>query len=307
MERRTFVGAAVAGAIGTGGVMAAGAAGGVGVQPGTGPGSGPGRGNVPGGEWPASQRGFKHSVCRWCFGGMPLEELCVQAKGMGIASVELLNPDEWPVVAKHGMTCAVASFVKSNPIHKGFNRVEHHDAMVKELEERLPLVKAAGIPNQIVFSGNRAGLGDDEGLKNCAAGLKRITPLAEQLGVTIVMELLNSKVDHGDYQCDRTPWGVELVKRVGSPRFKLLYDIYHMQIMEGDVIRTITDHKDAIGHYHTAGNPGRNEIDESQELNYKAIARAIKETGFTGYMAQEFMPRRDAMASLRQAVEICSV
>ncbi len=255
----------------------------------------------------AAGAGFKHSVCRWCFGSMPLDDLCVQAKAMGIASVELLNPDEWPVAQKHGLTCAVASYVKANPIPKGLNRLEHHDAIVRELEERLPMVKAAGIPCQIVFSGNRAGQSDEEGLKNCAIGLKRLTPLAEQLGVTLVMELLNSKVDHGDYQCDRTPWGVELVKRVGSDRFKLLYDIYHMQIMEGDVIRTITDHAAFIGHYHTAGNPGRNEIDDSQELNYHAIAKAIKATGFTGYVAQEFMPRHDPMASLKQAIEICSV
>lgn len=250
---------------------------------------------------------IKHSVCRWCYGGMKLDDLCRAAAEMGIQSVELLNPDEWPVAQAHGLTCAVASFVKSNPIHKGFNRVEHHDAMVKELEERLPLVKAAGIPCQIVFSGNRAGMSDAEGLEHCVKGLKRLTPMAEDIGVTLVMELLNSKVDHKDYMCDRTPWGAELVKRVGSPRFKLLYDIYHMQIMEGDVIRTITDHIDAIGHFHTGGVPGRREIDLSQELNYKAICEAIVKKGYTGYLGQEFMPSRDAMTSLREAVAICDV
>ncbi len=250
---------------------------------------------------------IKQSVCRWCFGGTPLDELCVKAKAMGIQSVELLNEDEWPVVAKHGLVCAVASYVGSNPIGKGLNRVEHHDAIIKELEERLPKVKAAGIPNQIVFSGNRAGMDDREGLKNCAKGLKRITPLAEKLGVTIIMELLNSKVDHGDYMCDRTPWGVNLVNEVGSPRFKLLYDIYHMQIMEGDVIRTITDHSDAIAHYHTAGNPGRSNLDDTQELNYKAICTALAEKKYAGYLGQEFMPRGDAFAALRAAVELCDV
>jgi hydroxypyruvate isomerase len=295
MERRVFVAAAVVGAVGAAGVTASGA----GLQP--------GRENVPGGPWPQHERGFKHSVCRWCFGGMPLKDLCINARAMGISSVELLDPSDWATTAEHGLVCAVANSVKANPISKGFNRVEHHDEIIGQLEERLPMVKRAGIPNQIVFSGNRAGLSDQEGLRHCATGLKRIVPTAERLGVTIVMELLNSKIDHADYQCDRTAWGVELVKRVGSERFKLLYDIYHMQIMEGDVIRTITDHHEMIGHYHTAGNPGRHEIDENQELNYRAIARAIKATGFTGYVAQEFLPQRDAMESLRRAVEICSV
>ncbi len=250
---------------------------------------------------------LKQSVCRWCFGGMKLEDLATAAKGMGYQSIELLDPQDWPVVAKAGLTCAVGNMVRSNPIQKGFNRVENHDAIIKELEERLPLVKEAGIPNQICFSGNRAGLDDKEGLKNCAKGLKRITPLAEKLGVTIIMELLNSKRDHGDYQCDRTPWGVDLVNEVGSDRFKLLYDIYHMQIMEGDVIATIQKHHKAIGHYHTAGNPGRNEFDDTQELNYKGICSAIVATGFKGFLGQEFMPKRDGMTSLREAFEICDV
>jgi hydroxypyruvate isomerase len=192
-------------------------------------------------------------------------------------------------------------------IPRGFNRVAHHDEFVRESERLLPLIKAAGIPNMIVFSGNRDGLSDGEGARNCVAGLKRITPLAEQLGVTIIMELLNSKVDHKDYQCDRTAWGVEVVQGVGSARFKLLYDIYHMQIMEGDVIRTITDHMEHIAHFHTGGVPGRNEIDQGQELNYPAICRAIADAGFTGYVGQEFIPRRDAMASLREAAAICDV
>jgi hydroxypyruvate isomerase len=238
---------------------------------------------------------------------MPLADLCKAAVSMGIKSIELLGPDQWSTVKAHGLTCAVAAGLPSNPIPKGLNRLEHHDAIIKELEARLPLVKDAGLPMQIVFSGNRAGLSDEQGLANCTVGLKRITPLAEKLGVTIVMELLNSRVDHHDYQCDRTPWGVELVKRVGSKNFKLLYDIYHMQIMEGDVIRSIRDHHEHIGHYHTAGNPGRNEIDQSQELNYPAICRAIAATKFTGYVAQEFIPTRDPLTSLREAIALCDI
>jgi hydroxypyruvate isomerase len=248
---------------------------------------------------------LKQSVCRWCYGGMPLDELCRNAARIGLRSVELLGPDEWDEPGRHGLICALASNVPSNPIPKGFNRSEHHDAIVRELEERLPLVAAAGIPNQIVFSGNRAGASDADGLRACAAGLRRITPLAERLGVTLVMELLNSRVDHDDYQCDRTPWGVALVDEVASPRFKLLYDIYHMQIMEGDVIRTMTQHQDAIAHYHTGGNPGRREIDGTQELNYTAICRAIADSGFEGYVGQEFIPSKDPMTSLAEAARIC--
>lgn len=235
---------------------------------------------------------------------MPLGELCKNAKEIGLASVELLGPDEWPVAKSHGLTCAVATNVKSNPIPKGFNRVEHHDAIVKELEERLPLVAAAGLPSQIVFSGNRGGMADAEAIRNCAVGLKRITSLAEKLGVTLVMELLNSK-DHGDYHCDRTPWGVELVNAVGSDRFKLLYDIYHMQRMEGEIIETIQKNMAHIAHFHTGGVPGRAEIDQTQELNYPAICKAIADAGYTGYLGQEFIPRGDPMASLRRALELC--
>jgi hydroxypyruvate isomerase len=250
---------------------------------------------------------IKQSACRWCYGGMPLDDLCRNAAAIGLKSVELLHPEEWETTKKHGITCAVANSVKSNPIPKGFNRVELHDQIVKELETRLPLVKAAGIPNQICFSGNRDGMDDKTGLENCVKGVKRITPLAEQLGVTVIMELLNSRVDHHDYMCDRTPWGVELVKRVGSPRFKLLYDIYHMQIMEGDVIRTITENFEHIAHYHTGGVPGRHEIDNSQELNYTAVCKALAEKGYSGFLGQEFIPTRDPMTSLREAAAICDV
>jgi hydroxypyruvate isomerase len=248
---------------------------------------------------------LRQSVCRWCYGNTKLDDLCIAASAMGIQSVELLTEKEWDTPAKYGMACAIG--MGPTTIPSGFNRVENHDKFVAELERMLPIAKAAGIPQLIVFSGNRKGMDDKEGLKNCAAGLKRITPAAEKHGVTIIMELLNSKVDHHDYMCDKTPWGADLVQQVGSPRFKLLYDIYHMQIMEGDVIHTIRDHFDDIAHYHTAGVPGRNELDEKQELNYRAICEAIVDKGFTGYLAQEFIPKRDPMTSLREAVRICDV
>ena len=246
---------------------------------------------------------LRQSVCAWCFGGMPLADLCVLAKRVGIGSVELLNEDQWPVPAAHGLTCAVAN--GPGGIAKGWNRREHHDALVRRSEELLPKVAAAGIPQMIVFSGNREGLADDEGLRTCAEGLRRVMPAAERAGVTVIMELLNSKVDHADYMCDRTAWGVELCKRVGSDRFRLLYDIYHMQVMEGDVIRTIRESHPWIAHYHTAGNPGRSNLDDAQELNYRGICRAIRETGFTGWLAQEFMPRGDPAAALEAAVRAC--
>ena len=248
---------------------------------------------------------LRQSVCKWCYPDIPLDRLCLAAKEMGLASVELLGESDWGTVTAHGLTCAMANGPSTIPV--GFNRPDQHDRLVAESERLLPLVAAAGLPNMIVFSGNRAGMSDGEGLENCARGLRRITPLAERLGVTVCMELLNSKVDHRDYMCDRTPWGVELVKRVGSPRFRLLYDIYHMQIMEGDVIRTIRDNFPFIAHFHTGGVPGRREIDESQELNYRRICVAIADLGFTGYLAQEFIPSRDPLTSLKEASVLCSV
>lgn len=247
---------------------------------------------------------IKQSICRWCYGKIPLDDLCKIAAELGYQSVELLGEKEWDVPKKHGLTCAVAN--GPNPIHKGWNRTENHDAFVKESERLLPLVKASGLPNMIVFSGNREGLPDAEGAKNCITGIQRITPLAEQLGVTIIMELLNSK-DHKDYQCDHTSWGVQVVQGVASPRFKLLYDIYHMQRMEGDVIQNIRDNIQHIAHFHTGGVPGRAEIDETQELNYTTVCKAIVDTGYTGYLGQEFVPKRDPIVSLRQAATICDV
>ncbi|HVS52176.1 MAG TPA: TIM barrel protein [Opitutaceae bacterium] len=227
------------------------------------------------------------------------------AREIGLASVELLDPPEWPVVQKFGLTCAIANGPMT--IAAGLNRLEHHAALVPAMIARIEECAAAGVPAVIAFSGNRAGLPDELGLEHCARALKPIVGAAEKRGVTVCMELLNSKIDHTDYMCDRTAWGVELVRRVGSERFKLLYDIYHMQIMEGDVIRTIQQHHACIGHYHTGGNPGRHEIDATQELNYPAIARAIAATGFRGFVGQEFIPTRDPLVSLREAVELCRV
>jgi hydroxypyruvate isomerase len=252
-----------------------------------------------------------HSACRWCYGKIELDELCRAGKEMGLVAIDLLNPNEFETVKKHGLVCSIVS----NPtidglggIGKAWNRVEHHDKLVQAYEQRIKETAAAGFERLICFSGNRAGLDDEKGLENCAAGLKRILPLAEQHKVTLCMELLNSKRSHKDYQCDHTAWGAELVKRLGSERFRLLYDIFHMQIMDGDVCDTIKENHQYFDHYHTGGVPGRAEIDESQELNYPRIMQAILATGFKGYVAQEFVPKRaDVLASLRQGVRICDV
>ncbi len=248
---------------------------------------------------------LKQSVCRWCYNGIELDDLCREAAAMGLKSVELLGPDEWETVKKHGLTCAMPG--GPGGIRVGWNRIDHHKDLLERGEVRLQEIADAGFVNMIVFSGDRKGQDDKEGIKNCAIGLKQLMPQAEKLGITVCMELLNSKRDHDDYQCDHTSWGVELVNEVGSDRFKLLYDIYHMQIMEGDVIATIQENIDSIGHFHTGGVPGRNEIDETQELNYRRICEAIVETGFEGYLAQEFIPKRDPIASLKQAAMICDV
>ena len=248
---------------------------------------------------------LKQSVCKWCYRGIELDDLAREAAAMGLKSVELLGPDEWDAVKKHGLTCAMPA--GPGGIRVGWNRIEHHQELLEKGEVRLQEIADAGLPNMIVFSGDRKGQDDIEGIKNCAIGIKQLMPQAEKLGITVCMELLNSKRDHDDYQCDHTSWGVELVKEVGSDRFKLLYDIYHMQIMEGDVIATIQENIDYIGHFHTGGVPGRNEIDETQELNYRRICEAIVETGYDGYLGQEFIPKRDPIASLKQAAMICDV
>ncbi len=252
-----------------------------------------------------------HSVCKWCYRDISLEDLCKQAKEIGLNSIELLGPEDWPTLKKYNLTCAMASGAVNKgigAIPKAFNRLEHHDALMEVYSDFIPKAAAAGLENLICFSGNRDGMSDEQGMDNCAIGLKKLMPLAEKHKVTVVMELLNSKVNHKDYMCDHTEWGVELAKKVGSERFKLLYDIYHMQIMEGDVIATIKKHHPYIAHYHTGGVPGRAEIDDSQELYYPAIMKAILETGFKGFVAQEFIPKRaDKIASLKQGVSICDV
>ena len=245
---------------------------------------------------------FRQSVARWCFASTPIDALCREAKRVGLHAIDLLSEDEWSVPARHGLACAIAN--GPGPIPDGWNTVANHDRLVAESERLLPRIAAAGIPQMIVFSGNRRGLSDAEGIANCVKGLRRILPLAERLGVTITMELLNSKVDHRDYQADRTPFGVAIAEALGSSRFTLLYDIYHMQIMEGDVVRTIETYHRYIGHYHTAGVPGRHELDTTQELFYPRIAKAIADTGFTGYVAHEFLPTTAGFATLQDAQRI---
>jgi len=221
-------------------------------------------------------------------------------------------PEDWPTLKKYGLACAMASHgdkLRNPQIRAGLNRKENHDNWEQYFRTFIDSASDAGVPNVICFSGWRDGMSDDEGLENCAIGLKRVVGLAEKKNVTICMELLNSKLEGkpGEYMCDHTAWGARLVKRVGSPRFKLLYDIYHMQIMEGDLIRTITDNWDYIGHFHTAGNPGRHEIDDTQEINYGAICRLLAEKNYRGFVAQEFLPKNDALTSLAQAFRICDV
>jgi len=267
-------------------------------------------------DYQENQAAINHSVCRWCYGDIPFEDFCIAVKEMGLGAIDLLETSDFPTLEKYGLTCPVVTFpttttadgTKVGMIEKAFNRLEHHDALVEVYERKLKECAEVGAGQLICFSGNREGLDDETGMENCAIGLERILPLAEKLGITLVMELLNSRVDHPDYMCDLSKWGTALVDRISSPNFKLLYDIYHMQIMEGDVIATIRDKHEYFSHYHTGGVPGRNEIDETQELYYPAIMRAILQAGYTGYVAQEFVPKRaDKLASLRQGVEICTV
>lgn len=257
-----------------------------------------------------------HSVCKWCYPKISLEDLAVAGKAMGLQSIELVEPTDFATLKKHDLICAMTTFPtikgpdgkKLGTIENAFNRTEHHELLVQAYTPYIDAVADAGFKNLICFSGNRAGMDDETGMKNCATGLKLLLPQAEKRGVTLSMELLNSRVNHKDYMCDKSAWGVELCKLIGSPNFKLLYDIYHMQIMEGDVIATIKRDNQYFSHYHTGGVPGRHEIDETQELYYPAIMGAIVEIGFKGHVAQEFIPAKpDAVASLRAAVGICDV
>jgi hydroxypyruvate isomerase len=248
---------------------------------------------------------IRHSVSRWCFPELPLAEFARAVHAMGVESVELLEPEEWPVVRAEGVECALGR--GPDPITDSFNRRENHAKLVPAFHARLRAAAAAGVPNLVCFSGNRRGQPDDEGLAIAAEGFRQITAEAEACGVTLCLEILNSKVDHPDYQCDRTAWGVELCRRVNSPRFRLLYDIYHSAMMGEDVLAMIARHHRWIAHYHTAGVPGRHEIDATQTLDYPAIMRAIAATGYTGFVGHEFLPTRDPLSSLREAVRLCSV
>jgi hydroxypyruvate isomerase len=251
---------------------------------------------------------LKQSVSRWPYKSIPLPEFCRACRDIGLAGIDLLGPDDWSVVADHGLVPTMGyPTARDDFIATGFNDPANHPMLLRELEDTIPRAAKARIPNVIAMFGNRRGRTDAEGIDACVAGLKRIAPLAEEHGVTVCVELLNSRVNHADYQGDRTEFGVAVIQGVGSPRVKLLYDIYHMQIMEGDVIRTIRRHIAHLAHFHTGGVPGRHEIDDGQELNYRAVARTIADTGFQGYVAHEFVPSRDPLTSLREAAAICDV
>ena len=251
---------------------------------------------------------LKQSVCRWPYREIPLPDFCKAAAGMGLAGVDLLSAADWDTVRDHGLVCSMGYPAdRRDFIPTGFNDRANHALLLRELEQTIPLAAKHGVPNVITMFGNRRGRSDAEAIDNCVAGLNAIKALAEEQHVTVCVELLNSKVDHADYQGDHTAFGVAVMKGVASPRVKLLYDIYHMQIMEGDIIRTIRDNKDWIAHFHTGGVPGRHELDGTQELNWRAVASAIADTGFAGFVAHEFTPTRDPLTSLRQAVETCTV
>ncbi|MEM9847317.1 MAG: TIM barrel protein [Bacteroidota bacterium] len=255
----------------------------------------------------AMKGNIKHSVCRWCYQDIPLEQLCEGAQEIGIASIELTTPEEWGILKSHQLTSALGTR-KGASLTEGFNNPKFHERLYQPYIDLIDAAADQGIETVIVFSGNRNGISAEAGIENCAIGLDKIIKHAEKRDIMVVMELLNSKVNHPDYQCDTTPWGAALVDKIGSTNFKLLYDIYHMQIMEGDIIATINQYKDYIGHYHTGGVPGRNEINQNQELNYPAIMRAIVQTGYQGFVAQEFIPTyEDQLAALKEGVMICDV
>ena len=251
---------------------------------------------------------LKQSVSRWPYSRIPLPDFCRACKGMGIVAIDLLQPEDWGVVRDAGLVCSMGYPTKRQDfIPTGFNNPANHAMLLRELETTIPLASKAGVPNVIAMFGNRYGASDADAIAACVAGLSKIKALAEEQKVTICVELLNSKVDHGGYQGDHTAFGAAVIEGVGSPRVKLLYDIYHMQIMEGDVIRTIRAHANHIGHFHTGGVPGRHELDDTQELNWHAVARAIADTGYGGYIAHEFVPTREPLVSLSEAVKICTV
>ncbi len=250
---------------------------------------------------------INHSVCKWCYSQISLEDFAAGVKPMGITGIDLIGPKEWAILKKYGITSSMCNGAEIS-LTEGWNDKQYHATLVNSYLKHIDMVADAGYTNLICFSGNRRAIDDETGMDNCVEGLKKILGYAEKKGVIIQMELLNSKVDHKDYMCDNSPWGFELCRRIGSSNFKLLYDIYHMQINEGDVIRTINENHQFIGHYHTAGVPGRNEIDQTQELFYPAIMKAIVSTGFKGFVAQEFIPKNNnQLQSLERAVQICDV
>lgn len=256
---------------------------------------------------PAQLRGhIKQSVTSWQY-DMSVDELAAAASDIGLVGIDYLAPDDWPTLEEYGLICTIAQGPDQTNTSTGFNHEENHEWLIPGYRTRIQETAEAGYTNVIAFSGQAQGLSDEQGLQNCAAALQEITPVAEDHGVTICMEYLNSKVDHPDYQFDNLAFGLDLVDRVGSENFKILFDIYHVQIMEGDIIRKIQDYHEYFGHYHTAGVPGRNEIDDTQELYYPAIMRAILETGYEGYVGQEFIPTGDPVETLREAAEICDV
>ncbi len=253
---------------------------------------------------------INHSACRWCYNDIPLEDFCKKGKAMGLVAIDLLEPNEWATAKKYDLQASMGSTFPGQAFHikKGFNKIENHKILWEYYEDIIPKAANAGLKTIICFSGNREGMSDEMGIGNAAIGLRKLMQLAEKHNITMCMELLNSKVDHQDYQCDKTDWGVALCKAVGSENFKLLYDIYHMQIMEGDVIRTIKENQQYVAHYHTGGVPGRHEIDDSQELYYPAIMKAIVETGYKGFVAQEFIPTNaNKLLSLEKCMKICDV
>ena len=250
---------------------------------------------------------INHSVCRWTFPELSLDELAKECSKIGITAIDLLKPSEWETVRKYGLECSMATDTFA-VIEHGFNDTTNHQKLQENYRGLIDIASRNDVKNVICFSGNRRGMNDETGIKNCAEGLVPLLDYASKRGVTLVMELLNSKVNHPDYMCDHTAWGVSLSERMDKDNFKLLYDIYHMQIMEGDIIATIKKYHPYINHYHTAGVPGRNEIDDTQELYYPAIMRAIVETGFDGFVAQEFIPTyEDKIRALKEAVAICDV
>ncbi len=249
---------------------------------------------------------IKQSASRWCYGKIPLEELCTKGAAIGLQGIDLLKDDEWEIPRRYGLVCSMG-YGGGGEINDALNRVENHDKIEAAFRKSIPHAARAGVPNVITFSGNRDSMSDEQGAKNVIAGLNRLKKIAEDNGVTICMELLNSKTDHKDYMCDRTAWAVRVMQAVNSPRVKLLYDIYHMQIMEGDLSRTITENIQWIGHFHTGGVPGRHELDDTQEVNWAGVMRAIAATNFDGFVGHEFMPSREPLESLRQAVALCSV